>query len=111
VLVVLPKAVRVGPYTYQVELDGDAIHHEHQDVVWGVTENGNQRILLDSRIAADHQKCTLLHEVLHACLHAAGVSPGTELEDEAFISHVTPTLLATLKDNPALVLGLLEETT
>lgn len=44
---------------------------------------------------------TLLHEVLHACVCAAGLDMDSG-DEEALVSGIAPQLLSTLLDNPAL---------
>jgi hypothetical protein len=51
-----------------------------RQAVYGWCDPGQQRILVSNKLAADAQRITLLHEVLHA-IHSAGADHHPKEED------------------------------
>jgi hypothetical protein len=100
----IPESVQIGPYRYAVKADADELmRYEHRQMssVWGCIRWKEMDILLDP--AADNQRLreTLLHEIIHGCNDVAGT--GGLTDEERFTTALAPTLLDTLRRNPALV--------
>lgn len=101
-----PRSVRVGVFEYSVELDSA----EEIDGNCGSTRNELERIRISPVLSPGQGRSTLLHEVLHACLHFAGMRGEEEkLTEEEFVTRLAPVLLMVLVDNPELVYVLTEE--
>lgn len=96
-----PATLRIGPYSYRVVIDTEwcAEHNlagQHRPMDEAIVLHGEQ----SPARAAD----SMLHEVAHACLDVADHASDDEAEhDERVIRTLTPTLIDTLKRNPALV--------
>lgn len=101
-----PKTLTVGAYRYKfiedVSIAGENVG-EHLPM--------EQLIKLVPGQAPDFERDTVLHEVLHACIHKTCLS---EMEvwgknhEEAIVVALTPILLDTLRRNPKLVQYLTE---
>lgn len=101
----MPETVVVATVRYTVVTDEAAIDRrivERGHTFSGLTDLTAQRIYVDPRQGWDSQADTLLHEVLHCVYWAAG-NPQRKLREEEVVHRLTPLLLATLRDNPALV--------
>lgn len=92
----LPKSIQVGPYTLTIEeRTGDEL---------GTFHGESQRIEVSPHQGADSQADTVLHEVLHACFHVAGLRKDfPEPKEERLVSALSSLLLDTLRRNPQLV--------
>lgn len=99
----MPKQVRVGAFTFAVDLA--PIPTEHQPA-WGVTTPHLERIVLEPSQRGNFLRDTFLHEVIHACLFVSGVNVA-ELDEERLVAALSPVLLAALRDNPAMLTYLL----
>lgn len=97
--------LRIGPATWRVRtapIDPDKL---------GVTRTAKHRIHLSPAQDASSRRDTLLHECLHAIFYESGLASVLAVSDddeERFIRLLTPWLLALLRDNPRLVIFLLE---
>lgn len=109
-----PSSIRIGYATYRVQEDRDRCDDES---VEGMS-NGNQRlILLRGDRPYDSAADTVLHEVLHQCLHVAGLQASTlvgkgvtgEDAEEMVVRAMSGMLLDTLRENPELVRYLLHD--
>lgn len=104
------ELLKIGAATYVVEFvdglkdfsDDGTFRSLHGDIDYAAQE---LRVKEDQ--AEDAQRVTVLHEAVHAILHAAGQGE----HDEALVVALGYGLYALLKDNPVLVawLGLLPE--
>lgn len=94
-----PKTVTVGPYTYTLEASPDVL----DDGKYGDTSERLARI----RYHADQHplmlRSVIVHELLHACALAAGISLTDKLDQETFIRRVEPFLLSTLRSNGEMI--------
>lgn len=107
-----PTKIKVGYITFDViYLDDEAwaANPELSDGDAGQT-NGS-RAEIHVRLATGqheiHMKEVLLHEVLHACFYASGITIEGTLRvqddiEEYTVARVSPVLLQTLRDNPQL---------
>jgi hypothetical protein len=105
----LPAAVKVGCRTYTIRTDQAAARRLREDGDRGRTRAEAGEIVIDSSLADDMLRETLLHEVLHA---AWDVTPlrlePYEEHEEAVITAFAPLLLDALRQNPRLVAYLTE---
>ena len=97
----LPTHVQVGPIRYSLAVDQAAIDHTGSGKA-GNTNHPLQTILLSSEQGPDQEADTVLHEVLHACLHQSDGELSVEQEERLVLS-LAPLLLDTLRRNPELV--------
>lgn len=101
-----PKKIRVGPYTFRVirssrEIAGEAV---------GDTSPRRSRIRYTDDQCPMQIRSTILHEVLHAIAHTAGIGDEEALKQEDFISRCEAGFLGVLRDNPKLLAYLTDET-
>jgi hypothetical protein len=109
-MTMIPSVIKVGPYRVRVSLDADALARTRVlkgDRRIGEFSNIDLTILIDDECAPDLLAETLLHETIHAVFEVVGGCRG-EHDSEAWIQYAAPTLLAVLRDNPALVAYLLD---
>lgn len=72
--------------------------------VSGLCDPEGQIILIEGKNASASQALTLLHEVLHACFAAAGISDTVSSEQEESVANrLSPILMTVLQENPDLV--------
>lgn len=108
-----PKSVKIGARRYSIEIDDAATRTRAFDEGtpgYGYTLLVDQKILLSPGLAPDLLAETVLHEVLHAIVDAAGlgdelVDKGTEakLDEEDIVRRMAPVLLSVLRENLRLV--------
>jgi hypothetical protein len=98
-----------------------ALHHteegaEHAHRAYGVYDEANQSISLDTDMGHERQRETFLHENLHAMLAIGQLDSVLDSESghgasEHVVSVLSPILLAWMRDNPNAVNYLREEPT
>lgn len=89
----LPKAIKVGPFTYQVrEWNGGGDH--------GACDSDELVISVDSTKPTEQIKNTLLHEILHAVWYVWGLNKPNE---EAAVNALANGLQTVFRDNPKLI--------
>lgn len=93
-----PRKIKLGPYTYVVELFPDATTSDHGACVYN-----HQTIFLSANQHAERAGDTLLHEVLHAIWDVAAFDSMPDLHEETIVRAMATWLSAVLKDNPKLV--------
>lgn len=107
----LPEHVRVGATVYAVAIDDATLSAESLKMggdLAGFSSHSTQQIALASGLGPDYLADTLLHEVLHSCLRAAGYDPnddgrpGRDVEERT-VKAMTGQLLGVLRANPDLV--------
>ena len=107
----MPKTVKVGPFTYVITIDQPEVDHEsveHQAKFAGFSDHMTGRIVIAEGLGADHERETLLHEIIHIAMAASGLtSRSGEHTNEDFVAGTSPFLFAALKDNPNLTAYLL----
>ena len=102
----LPSTVRVGAYTFSIELDENRVNSqrvkENDSHLVGHIDLHAQKISICPKQGPDALADTVLHEMLHACFMVSG-APGSSEKEEKIVSILTPILLDTLRRNPDLV--------
>lgn len=79
-------------------------------VVAGLTDCFSGAILVHPGQSESQQRNTLWHEVFHACYDViGGMRLGPEPSEDDVIMQVSSTLLATIRNNPNLMLALLAD--
>ncbi len=99
----LPKVLQIGPLAYQIKTDKATINQATVDgstTFWAHIRYGQADILIDADQELEHQRMTLLHEVLHGCFHVTMLDKKWE---ETAVRLLTGPLLDTLRRNPELV--------
>lgn len=104
----MPKRALVGPYTYSITCDArswpETIERYGQDHnMYGITDPRLLEIHVNPHVAADQQRETLLHELLHACHFATGLGAEQKVRGETFVTRTSPVLASLLMRNPAVV--------
>jgi len=96
----LPERVRVGPYTYAVQ-----VTFKGQN--WGHIDHTQQRITIDQNMTDERQRICLWHELKHAVNEITAV--GNDDNEERFVQSSAPLEVQLLRDNPALVAYLIAD--
>lgn len=108
----MPNRVQVGPYSVRVIRDQAIIDRSRVEDAstsrMAVYNRWRLTITMTPELAEGLARQVLLHEVIHACYHAAGLADD-KLTEEEVACCVTPVLLETLRRNPALVAYLTAE--
>lgn len=109
-----PKTVEIGPHTYRVVVDKNAVAHDsvrNGSEVLGYCTTAEQRISIQPDQGPSMLRDTVLHEVLHALFDLTGLA-GTHSDDdeERIIRPFATALLDCLRRNPTLVAYLTENT-
>lgn len=86
----LPSRVAIGPFTYRVR------RADIED--FGEADLNEFVISLRRRMSPETSREVLFHELLHACIAAAGFE-WDEREEEALVKRLSPVLLDTLQRN------------
>lgn len=95
----LPASVRIGAFTYRVELMD--VGYERERGVFGECVNNDQVIRLGPTQTAEKARDTLLHEITHALLWVYGIQLDTVKEWVEHLCSQLPMALFLLKrDNP-----------
>lgn len=92
-----PKKIKVGPYTYTVQLYPDSTISDHGACVYA-----HQTIFINPNQHPDRAGDTLLHEVLHAIWDLSGFDVMPDLHEETVVRSFASWLSQVLKDNPEL---------
>ena len=108
-----PRHVQIGPFRYTLAIGGKHYSNlavREGEVPGGYCDYDHLVIAIKPGLAPDVTRETVLHEIIHACGHAAGVKWTTTGDDaeEDTIESLSPTLLAALRDNPRLATYLLD---
>ena len=106
----LPTTVDVGPYRFDIVSDDDAharAVRDQGDDLYGLTQYREQVITICPAQHPDHQRVTLVHELLHALCHATGAEQLLEeisdTAEENLIQLLAPGLTSLLRTNPDVV--------
>lgn len=78
----------------------EQIPRDQLEDAYGYFQLHTQKIGINAAIGPDLERSTLLHEVIHGCLHNQGIHLE---EEEFFINSLSPPLLFVLQNNPHLV--------
>lgn len=100
----LPKTITIGPLTYQVKYV-KKLQNADKDPLNGQICLGEGVIKIDPSAHEDHQRSTLMHEILHGVFYMAGIGaePDHQVLDEELITRIAPILMDTLMRNPGIV--------
>lgn len=106
-----PAVIRIGHLRYTVTVDTARCQLASSE---GLSHGNEQTIIVRDDRPWDSASETLLHEVLHQCLHAAGLEASTLSGDgndieERVVRAMSGMLIATLRGNPDLTAYLLRE--
>lgn len=102
----IPETIQVGPYRIRIVADdGDRMPTDKQFAHFRACR---MVIAVGGEFCTEKQRLSVLHEVMHAVYHATGHDT-EKLSEEDVCTYLTPTLLDTLRRNPALVAYLTEE--
>jgi hypothetical protein len=99
----LPQRVKVGSYTFSIDLVPSGTPSLGEDN-YGMTLFDSCRIFLDDGLSFDRLVNTVLHEVSHAVNHTYGISDGAE--EETIATQSANGWMQVLLDNPKLELWL-----
>jgi hypothetical protein len=91
--------IRVGALTYTLKHEATEYENGH----CGSTYHQLSQINIAPMLSDGEYRSTLLHEVMHACAHFAGIDQEEKLDEEQWISKFSPTFLMVLADNPRLI--------
>lgn len=95
----MPMVIKVGTLSYNASIDNSEIDNG----TCGSTYHQTGQIRISPYMASGEYKTTLLHEVMHACAHFAGIVDKEELDEETWIGRLSPIILLVLQENPHLV--------
>ena len=111
--------IEIGAVTWRVSQNEAEIaakieqiggHAQENTVVAGLTDCFSGAIHVHPGQSESQQRNTLWHEVFHACYDViGGMRLGAEPSEDDVIMQVSSTLLATIRNNPALMLALLAD--
>jgi hypothetical protein len=104
-----PRSALIGHTRWKVlwsQTSVDALHEGKADAAVGITVEALRTIAVSGDLVADAERETFLHELLHACISASGLSCRDE---ERLVSVLAPRLLEALRHNPVIVAYLLDE--
>lgn len=93
-----PRKIKIGPYTYNIELYPDATYSDHGACVYN-----HQTIFISQNQHAERAGDTLLHEVLHAIWDLSGFDQIKDICEENVVRSFATWLTLVLKTNPKLV--------
>lgn len=91
--------IKVGAIDYEVECK-EVLEHNDETGYYGLCHHGQPKIEVSTRYSLQRQHQTLVHELLHAILHEAGLTH--ELDDdeeEELANRIGLVLYQVLKDN------------
>lgn len=91
--------IKVGPLSYVVRIEATEYENGH----CGATYHQLSQINISPNLSTGEYRSTLLHEVMHACAHFAGIDQEEKIDEETWITKLSPTLLMVLSDNPHLI--------
>lgn len=111
----IPESLIIGHRTYVVVVDDKVVDEAQPDgLEWNAFSDPRRQVIgVRAESGPDDERDSVLHEVLHQCLRAAGswpdqVRPTPEMNrEEIVIAAMTGPLLQALRDNPDLVAYLL----
>lgn len=108
----LPTHVLIGPYLFEVCENESAIYEaaafdgvKHADL-YGRIDFRHQKIAVHPDQGQDMRADSIVHECLHALIHAnGGFEPEkyTEEEEERIVSMLSPLFVQFIRNNPALI--------
>jgi hypothetical protein len=97
----LPKQLKIGPYTYGVEVTNDLKADDGETSLWGLCSSQRHMIYLDEKATPDRMKVILYHEVLHAAYDLYNLMDSSG--EEVVCTTIGTFIVQLHLDNPALV--------
>jgi hypothetical protein len=98
-----PKEIDVGPFTYRVRSDADAVARIDAEES-GLYDDETLTITINPNRPAQVRREVLLHEFLHAVTDITGLAHELgQKREEKIVRRMAPVLLAALRANPELV--------
>jgi hypothetical protein len=94
----IPRYLKIGPFTYTVELH-EGYWNKDDERVYGEVDERTATINLDIDASPEMIRDSILHEILHAILLMYNK------DDEDLVRLLAPMLLQVMRDNPKLMLA------
>lgn len=100
----LPETIRIGHVYYEVIHDDEFdVELNNRDLL-GLSHGDLARVAVRSDLTWQIKAETLLHEVLHQCLHVSGVAHDVENDlEERIVRAMAKVLIGVIHDNPEFV--------
>ena len=95
----IPRYLKIGPFTYTVELH-EGYWNKDDERVYGEVDERAATINLDVDASPEIIRDSIVHEILHAILLMYNK------DDEDLVRLLAPMLLQVMRDNPKLMLAL-----
>lgn len=95
----IPRYLKIGPFTYTVELH-EGYWNKDDERVYGEVDERAATINLDVDASPEMIRDSIVHEILHAILLMYNK------DDEDLVRLLAPMLLQVMRDNPKLMLAL-----
>lgn len=92
-----PPDPQVGPFTFRVVYDSSL----QDDDSYGQLRPTSLEIAIRPA-SPGLERETFNHELLHACCFVAGIKDGQRLNEEDWVSRISPLYLATVRSDPKL---------
>ncbi len=89
----IPKKIKAGVMVYEV------VYDDTMDDLVGETISDSLIVKISSKLPPKAQEETFLHELLHVASRMAGINDKEKLDEEAFISRISPSLFTLLEEN------------
>jgi hypothetical protein len=120
----IPASIRIGSVTYQVLHDAASVKAASDEANFGdkgewIAFSDHEKLVIgiNPNHATDANRYSLIHEILHCALRQSGAHPSVYADtvyeardrvggvtvEEFTVAAMTGPLLATLRDNPALI--------
>lgn len=100
--------VNINPKIYKIKRKNKVILGKEKLVCDGYCDDTRSEICLDKNLSISSDKVILLHEIIHAILHSAGLNKFQKSE-ELIVSMVSPGLIRFMRENRNVVRYLIEE--
>ena len=96
---ILPKSVKVGCYTYSIEIQDQPWCEEHG--VYGLCDDESKIITIVDNVDMDSTLNTFQHELLHALYYFFGLDD--DHDEEQTVSALSSGLIMLYQDNPSIL--------
>ena len=98
----MPSSIKVGPHIFLIARKKSAQMPKQDGYeLNGQTDKDGLRINIRDRLRKSKSQEVLLHETLHTAVNS--FFEGKTLDEEEWVSHLSPILLQIIKDNPDLI--------
>lgn len=98
----IPKKIKIGGFTYNVERPEGSFVSATGDALDGEHHFAEKRISVGTLGCREYQNVVFLHEVCHAIIECYA---GTNKQDEDFVEQFAKGLYQVLVDNPEIMEG------